>query len=294
MSTYNCPVCNQSSSISRLFSKMLNVVNTTDMRVRVCNACGFRFLRPYLDPSELPSMYASGYFTGKPVVARGAATPAGAINYEACTVPVRRPVFQRTLRTVLAHRTDARSLLDVGCGTGEFLHLAKTHGLDAHGIEISAYAAERARAKYAVDVFAGALEQYPGSRQFDVVHLSHVLEHFIDPLSAIRKVKNLTTTNGVVSIEVPYQFNLVECAKYIARKNTPEFDVRCLHHASFFTPRSLVGLCRMVGLTPLNLTLFDAERYPHCNIVDQVKRATWKMLSSVNQGFNIQALFVAR
>src|SRR3990172_11044638 len=57
-----------------------------------------------------------------------------------------------------------RRLLDVGCGTGEFLRLAKSRGWDAYGVELSLEAVEVAN-RLGLAVYLGML---PGQGETDM------------------------------------------------------------------------------------------------------------------------------
>ena len=77
-------------------------------------------------------------------------------------------------------------MLDVGCGTGEQVLLAASHGAEATGIDIAEKAIERARAKAqqrgssAIFEVADALHLDRLGRQFDVITDSGVFHVFND------------------------------------------------------------------------------------------------------------------
>ena len=54
-------------------------------------------------------------------------------------------------------------ILDVGCGAGSFLHVARELGASVMGVEPSPVAAERAR-QFGIEVFTGTLESYIAQR----------------------------------------------------------------------------------------------------------------------------------
>ena len=80
-----------------------------------------------------------------------------------------------------------RRLLDVGCGYGTFIALARAAGWDATGMDYSAAAASAARQRYGVDVQVGDFAQH-GTRpdHFDVITMWDAIEHFPDPIQALR------------------------------------------------------------------------------------------------------------
>ena len=87
-------------------------------------------------------------------------------------------------------------LLDVGCGNGDFLARMKGHGWDVQGIEPDPAGAAVARERGLV-VTAGILAEgtfQPAS--FDVVTMSHVLEHLPDPIQTLRACRQLLRPGG--------------------------------------------------------------------------------------------------
>lgn len=96
------------------------------------------------------------------------------------------------------------------------------------------------------EVFEGTAEALPcvaRERQFDVVLLSHVLEHCIDPVAALLNVKRLLATGGVTIIELPNNaalgFEMLGPAWFFA-------DIP--RHLHFFTENSLRKVLARVGL----------------------------------------------
>lgn len=97
------------------------------------------------------------------------------------------------------------TLLDVGCGNGEFLDFARRAGWRVTGLEPDPRAAQVARAGGGeVDVREGGIEVLGEVRAaFDVITLSHVLEHVHEPLELLRACGRLLKPGGCVWIETP-------------------------------------------------------------------------------------------
>ena len=102
----------------------------------------------------------------------------------------------------LANRKKGR-FMDVGCGAGITVALARKLGWDASGIEIDPTAVLEAR-RSGLDVVAGGYEllaQY--GQQFDCILCSHVLEHVHDPLNLLAKLKAGLKPGGVILLSLP-------------------------------------------------------------------------------------------
>jgi len=107
----------------------------------------------------------------------------------------------------LLRRAGGRRILDVGCGQGFTLGQLGA-GVDAWGIEVSAYAASRC-AEYAprAHVVVGNIEEgIPAGIEagsFDVVVCRYVLEHLKDPETAMRRCASLVRPGGYFLFSVP-------------------------------------------------------------------------------------------
>lgn len=95
------------------------------------------------------------------------------------------------------------SVLDVGCGNGEFIARLKSCGWDACGIDIDANAVAKARSA-GVEAQVGGLELFAGqSERFDSITMHHVIEHFHDPVAALRDCYRLLKPGGVLWMATP-------------------------------------------------------------------------------------------
>jgi 2-polyprenyl-3-methyl-5-hydroxy-6-metoxy-1,4-benzoquinol methylase len=91
-------------------------------------------------------------------------------------------------------------VLDIGCGTGDFLAEAKKKNWKAVGIEPSSKAKTIAREKgiCLVETYEELEDHY-----FDVITMWHVLEHVQDLDNQLQQLKRLLKPNGTIVIAVP-------------------------------------------------------------------------------------------
>ncbi|MGB7295249.1 MAG: class I SAM-dependent methyltransferase [Candidatus Aminicenantales bacterium] len=111
------------------------------------------------------------------------------------------PQYERALGLIRRFKKRG-NLLDVGCGTGEFLEVAERAGFTGAGIEPSETAARIARTNH--PVIQGELEDArlaPAS--FDVVTLWSVLEHVGDPSAFLERIKALLKDDGLLALRIP-------------------------------------------------------------------------------------------
>ena len=103
----------------------------------------------------------------------------------------------------------AGRLMDVGCGHGYMLMVARQLGWQAVGLESDPAAVRAARAR-GVEVLEGSyarLTEFP--QQLDCVICSHVIEHLYDPQDAIVKIAEALTPGGTLLLSSPNATSLV-------------------------------------------------------------------------------------
>lgn len=135
-------------------------------------------------------------------------------------------------------------LLDVGCGCGDFLHLARQAGWQVCGFEFSQAVADVARQRYGLTVAVGDISELAFTENsFDMITSWHVLEHLCNPLLTLRRIYKLLRERGVLVLEVP---NL----HWIVRKSY-RFPLSTTLHLFHFTPSTLTRLVQMAGFEVL-------------------------------------------
>lgn len=111
--------------------------------------------------------------------------------------------LKRKLRLINSFSLNDKTLLDFGCGTGDFLKIAQQNNWKVNGIEPNEKARQIANQKANNSV--SGIEQLLKykTNSFDVITLWHVLEHLSKPEEYISIFKKLLKTNGVLIIAVP-------------------------------------------------------------------------------------------
>lgn len=94
-------------------------------------------------------------------------------------------------------------LMDVGCGNGQMIELAKQLGWAATGLESDPVAVRSTRAR-GLDVIEGSyvrLSEFP--QDFDCIICSHVLEHVHYPLDLLRRIAGALKDGGTLLLATP-------------------------------------------------------------------------------------------
>ncbi len=117
-------------------------------------------------------------------------------------MPGKRRVIEREFRH-LPRPTSGARLLDVGFGSGSFLDLAQAAGWQVSGCDTDSVTVASA-SKRGFDVRQGGIEAFSDmSESFDVITLSHVIEHVHHPREVTQEIYRLLKPGGQVWIETP-------------------------------------------------------------------------------------------
>lgn len=102
----------------------------------------------------------------------------------------------------LDHKENGKKLLDIGCGTGDFIQFAQKKGLKVFGIEPNQKAIEIAKNKIGREgEFFDELSDT--DETFDSITLWHVLEHIPDLNRTLIEIKSKLKSEGELIIAVP-------------------------------------------------------------------------------------------
>lgn len=116
---------------------------------------------------------------------------------------VRRISLKKKTDLINSYALADKNLLDIGCGTGDFLQTAQKNNWIVSGIEPNTQAREIANKKTNNAVFETAHLLELNENSFDVITLWHVLEHLPDLEDQVLVFKKLLKPNGILIIAVP-------------------------------------------------------------------------------------------
>lgn len=111
---------------------------------------------------------------------------------------------RQTYAFIRRHRRPPGRMLDLGCGDGIVLHLARQDGWEVHGVELYPEQVALVRETLGIDVTVSDIAGFRGAPEsWDVVLLTHVLEHLPDPVGALRRIRDLLAPGGIAVLEFP-------------------------------------------------------------------------------------------
>jgi SAM-dependent methyltransferase len=149
-------------------------------------------------------------------------------------VPYLRNIVERKYRSLPRYGGEFGLLLDVGCGDGTYLDLIEGVGWRGVGIDFDGQAIAAARSR-GLTVHEGDIAHFDGqSDVFDVITLSHVIEHVPDPNNLLASCYRLLRPGGQIWIETP-NINSFGSARFGANWRGLEAP----RHLVLFEPSSL-------------------------------------------------------
>jgi len=163
-----------------------------------CRQCGLVFLNPVMTADAYGSFYVGTY---RPLVSayHGRLIDARTIQAEQREYAAGRGDF---LAPFLAGRTRMR-LLDIGGSTGVVAHeWARRFGLEATVLDPAPLETAEAQA-LGLETIEGLVERHDfGARRFDVIALCQTIDHLLDVMGTLRRVRELIVDDGVLFVDI--------------------------------------------------------------------------------------------
>jgi SAM-dependent methyltransferase len=227
-----CPICNSQDLQPFLICEDHTATNETFQLLK-CARCTFVVTSPRPAHTSISKYYDSENYishTGKPSSA-----------IDSIYLLVRKFTLRWKMTLIARYTGKPATLLDFGCGTGDFLTVCSAGGWNAYGIEPSAASDQKASTESRVMVLK-SIEELPPLK-FEVITLWHVLEHLADLENKINQLKNLLTVNGTLFVAVP---NRTSYDAQVYKEKWAAYDVpRHLWHFSIENMEQLMTRSRL-------------------------------------------------
>ncbi len=247
LETISCPICD-GEQFSTFIGARDRLESSSIERFQVvqCLRCSFKYTNPRPSENTLPVFYMrEGY---DPFVSLTARKSPFEFLYSAIRI------LNLGWKSKIAARWAGSGgrVLDLGCGTGDFLKRLKKNGWQTYGIEADKRAAEFGREKLGIDILTGSIDsigELPDS--FDLVTMWHSLEHMPDLNRTLKLLHPLLTDNSYMLIAIP---NCRSLDALIYRDNWVAYDLpRHLYH---FDHKSMAKVLnkhkfRVIGTVPM-------------------------------------------
>jgi SAM-dependent methyltransferase len=196
-----CPVCGnaRARAIGQLRTNFRGDLSCADWTFAQCRDCGLLYISPEPSPADLRTIYVeSGQFDDPVYTDRGRVALMSAYM-DGC--------FRRILERSGHIESDSVAVLEVGAGLAWMCRAAKSINHD--NVTIAQDISPEAISKCPwVDLYVlgNVLDARIDDRApYDVISLTHVVEHLVDPLSVIRRCKSLLRRRGVIFVTAPHR-----------------------------------------------------------------------------------------
>ena len=234
-----CSLC-ESLNIQDLYKvKGYNVVR--------CKDCGFVFVKDEISKKELVELYTEIYFHNPAWYHLDKNKYFGYDDYIGDKQNI-RDKFDKVIERIQKY-TDMGPLLDIGCGPGLFLELAKERGFTPiKGIDISSYAVDYCMNTIKLDVEKGDLLDFNfGSGTFNLITMFDTIEHLQNPKEELTEINRILKENGILAIITP---NIDALAARIVKSKWEEIQ-RLPEHLVFFSKTTISHILKQTGFTIL-------------------------------------------
>lgn len=237
----NCPLCDSKKNviILRTNDKDPRDINIKEIFNLVrCVDCSMVFVENMPSKNNIAKYYGSEYYAQNTISNR----------------IMNKIIMASRLNKI--PKGNIRSILDYGCGNGDFLLKMKQNGLGISGVEFSKDGRDICSKKLNAKIF-DENEFYELKDKFDVVTLWHVLEHIYEPNEVLAKIRKILKEDGALIISVP---NIDSLQFKIFGKNTFHLDIP--RHFVHYSPKTLRMLLEKNGFNVIRFNYYSMEYNP--------------------------------
>lgn len=235
-----CPVCSSTNTIFIFKSQDTHgrhVNSEENFLIYRCKNCSAAFLGgAAIDEDYYRKYYEEGYYEDAPVRQKGLLQR---ILHSMFSFSIRQ---KEKIICRYATKTRPLSVIDIGCGNGDFLLQLPKGIFQTYGVEINKDGCEICRRK-GIRVYNQELHQIDfEGKTFDVATMWHVLEHVENPVMMLKSIRRILNDQGILIFQVP------NCDSYgfrWGRKNW--FHLDSPRHLIHFNLRSIKKLCGSSG-----------------------------------------------
>lgn len=188
----HCPVCKETDFTNYLICKD-HAVSQESFAIVICKNCSFKFTTPRPSKDNLVKYYDS------PAYISHTSTGNNPINL---AYKVARFFTLKNKLRIVHSFSNKGKIMDMGCGTGDFLKVCRENRWEVTGVEPNEKARQSAEKKLSNTILKDIFEvQQPDG--FDAITLWHVLEHVEELSETLQQLRKLLRKNGQIFVAVP-------------------------------------------------------------------------------------------
>lgn len=273
-----CTVCG-SDELSDYLECKDHFVSGESFQISICNVCGFAFTNPRPSLTAIDPYYDSDEYVSH------SKTSAGTINR----------LFHIARIYTLAHKkrllnkySTGRTILDYGCGTGEFLEQMNKSGRACFGIEPNDVARAEANKKKGMTIRdESALDEFMSS-SINAISMWHVLEHVYPLKERLLQFHEILDREGTLFVALPNMksYDARHYGRFWAAWDLP----RHVHH---FNPETIKTLMHNSGFKYIAAKPMLLDAFYISMLSEKYKHGTTKNLIALANGLksNLNAFF---
>lgn len=206
------------------------------LRVVLCKRCGTMRVDPYYSEETLRGFYNFEY--------RNLYEPISRVNKKFFDREIEggRFIYKYLFSNYFKKDITNKIIFDIGCSAGGTLYYFKQMKNDVVGCDYDSTYVRYGERK-GLNLKVGGIEKLEQlSKKADIIILCHALEHFPNPVSALRKIKRLLKYNGIIFIAVPGIY-------FIHKSSNADFSSYIQNaHSYYFTLKTLAKIANISGL----------------------------------------------
>lgn len=186
------------------------------------------------------------------------------------TYLIRKRLLSWIIKNILKHKKNA-SVLDVGCGTGDYIATFSRYTHNYSGIDLSDTAINNLKKKYThLNFKVNSVYSLKSKEKYDIIFLSEVLEHIDKEKEALRNIRKMLNEDGKLIISVPFDKKLWSYSDKIAR------------HRRRYSKEYLIYITKSSGLEIDKLICYG---FPFLRIYWELTRS---LRNKINRSFSIK------
>jgi 2-polyprenyl-3-methyl-5-hydroxy-6-metoxy-1,4-benzoquinol methylase len=258
----SCNLCGQSESHVYHRERLPYFGSDVDFEIVRCDHCGLVYTNPRL------SDYNAAYLWGSTESEEEIESHARA----------KTAVFRRAIDRIKYWQSQnglepGGRMLDLGCGTGHFLHAAQAQGFTGCGIEPADVPARYAADRMGVEIMQANLytADLPEGK-FDVITAWDVIEHVSDPKGMLENCYRWLKPGGILALRFPSStWQKIKGVILHEILSSPRPSFAPTIHLYFFNEKTISRLCEETGLKMLEIKTTLAETNSDSRLVDSIK-----------------------
>lgn len=239
-----CPIC-KSRDLQKFTQCKDYTVSHETFQISLCQKCTLGITTPRPDTNRL-----GGYYQSEEYISHSGKS-SGGIGF---LYKIARSFSLNWKKKLVQKHNLTGTILDFGCGSGEFLNTMLRNGWQVTGVEPS----DSARLKSEILTKQKTCDSLVAisEKKFDVITAWHVVEHVPDLPETFLKLKSLLKKGGTIFIAVP-NYQSPDAAFY--KEHWAGYDVP--RHLWHFSKKSMNLLLESAGLKLIDITPMKLDAY---------------------------------